>query len=74
MSDSENYETTFNHFLLHFLSYLCKFCLNTCSQEAKLMKWSHLGVVTLWVHLFEQFSVAFEENYALSNLEHSMHT
>jgi hypothetical protein len=47
MSDSKNYETTFNHFLLHFLRYLCNFCPNTCSQEAKLMKGSHLGVVTL---------------------------
>jgi hypothetical protein len=47
MSEPENYETTFNHFLLHFLRYLCNFCPNTCSQEAKLMKWSHLGVVTL---------------------------
>jgi hypothetical protein len=49
MSDSENYETTFNHFLLHFLRYLCNFCPNTCSQVAKLMKGSHLGVVTLQV-------------------------
>jgi hypothetical protein len=48
MSASENYETTFNHFLLHFLSYLCNFCPNTCSQEAILMKVSHLGVVTLY--------------------------
>jgi hypothetical protein len=47
MSDSENYETTFNHFLLCFLRYLCNFCPNTCSQEAILMKASHLGVVTL---------------------------
>jgi hypothetical protein len=47
MSDSENYETTFNHFFLHFLRYLCNFCPNTCSQETKLMKWSHLGVATL---------------------------
>jgi hypothetical protein len=47
MSDSENYETTFNHFLLRFLRYLCNFCPNTCSQEAILMKVSHLGVVTL---------------------------
>jgi hypothetical protein len=47
MSDSENYETTFNNFLLHFLRYLCNFCPYTCSQEAKLMKGSHLGVVTL---------------------------
>jgi hypothetical protein len=48
MSDFDNYETTFNHFLLHFLRYLCNFCPNTCSQEAKLMKGSHLGVVTLF--------------------------
>jgi hypothetical protein len=47
MSDSENYETTFNHFLLHLLRYLCNFCPNTCSQEAILMKVSPLGVVTL---------------------------
>jgi hypothetical protein len=47
MSDSENYETTFNHFLLHFLRYVCNFCPNTCSQEAMLMKVSHLGVDTL---------------------------
>jgi hypothetical protein len=47
MSDSENYETTFNHFLLHFLRYSCNFCPNTCTQEAKLIKVSHLGVVTL---------------------------
>jgi hypothetical protein len=47
MSDFENYETTFNHFFLHFLRDLCNFCPNTCSQEAKLMKGSHLGVVTL---------------------------
>jgi hypothetical protein len=52
MSDSENYETTFNHFLLrhfllHFLRYLCNFYPNTCSQEAILMKVSYLGVVTL---------------------------
>jgi hypothetical protein len=47
MSDSENYETTFNHFLLRFLSYLYNFCPNTWSQEAILMKVSHLGVVTL---------------------------
>jgi hypothetical protein len=47
MSDSENYETTFNHFLLHFLRYLCNFCPNTCSQQAILMKVSHLGVDTL---------------------------
>jgi hypothetical protein len=47
MSDFENYETTFNHFLLHFLRYLCNFCPDTCSQEAKLTKGSHLGVVTL---------------------------
>jgi hypothetical protein len=45
MSDSENYETTFNYFLLHFLRYLCNFC-PTCSQAAILMKVSHLGVVT----------------------------
>ena len=32
MDDSENYETTFNHFLLHFVRYLCNFCPNTCSQ------------------------------------------
>jgi hypothetical protein len=32
MSDSENCETIFNHFLLHFLRYLCNFCPNTCSQ------------------------------------------
>jgi hypothetical protein len=47
MSESGNYETTFNNFLLHFLRYFCNFCPNTCSQEAKLMKWLHLGVVTL---------------------------
>jgi hypothetical protein len=47
MSDSKNYETTFNHFLLRFLRYLCNFCPNTCSQEAILMKVSHLSVVTL---------------------------
>jgi hypothetical protein len=47
MSDSENYETTFNHFLLRFLRYLCNFCPNTCSKEAILTKVSHLGVVTL---------------------------
>jgi hypothetical protein len=47
MTDSENYETTFNHFLLHFLRYSCNFCSNTCSQEAILMKVSPLGVVTL---------------------------
>jgi hypothetical protein len=47
MSDSENYETTFNHFLLHFLRYLCNFCPNTCSRQAILMKVSHLGVDTL---------------------------
>jgi hypothetical protein len=41
MSDFENYETTFNHFLLHFLRYLCNFYPNTCSEEAKLMKWLH---------------------------------
>jgi hypothetical protein len=51
MSDSENYETTFNHFLLHSLRYLCNFCPNTCSQEAILMKVSHLGVVTLSIIL-----------------------
>jgi hypothetical protein len=49
MSDFENYETTFNHFLVCFLKYLCNFCPNTCSQEAILMKVSHLGVVTLLV-------------------------
>jgi hypothetical protein len=48
MSDFENYETTFSHFLLHFPRYLCNFCPNTCSQEAILMKVSHLGVVTLF--------------------------
>jgi hypothetical protein len=47
MSDFENYETTFNHFLLCFLRYLCNFCPNTCSQEAILMKVPHLVVVTL---------------------------
>ena len=47
LSNSKNYETTFNHFLLHFLRYLCNFCPNTCSQEAILMKVLHLGVVTL---------------------------
>jgi hypothetical protein len=51
MSDSENYETTFNHFLLYFLRYLCNFCPNTCSQQAILMKVSHLGVVTLHTSL-----------------------
>jgi hypothetical protein len=44
MSDSENYETTFNHFLLLFLRYLYNFCPNTCSQEAIVMEVSHLGV------------------------------
>jgi hypothetical protein len=52
MSDSENYETTFNHFLLYFLMYLCNFCPNTCSQQAILMKVSHLRVDTL---LMEEF-------------------
>jgi hypothetical protein len=53
MSDFENYETTFNHFLLHFLRYLCNFCPNTCSQQAILMKVSHLGVVTnVWEDLW----------------------
>jgi hypothetical protein len=47
MSDSENYETTFNHFLLHFLRYLCNFCPYTCYQQAILMKVSHLGVDTV---------------------------
>jgi hypothetical protein len=46
MSDFENYETTFKHFLLH-LRYSCNFCPNTCTQEAKLIKVSHLGVVIL---------------------------
>jgi hypothetical protein len=58
MSDFENYETTFNHFLLHFLRYLCNFCPNTCSQEAKLMKGLHLGVVIL--HQRGLFSVEEE--------------
>jgi hypothetical protein len=53
MSDSENYETTFNHFLLYFLRYSCNFCSNTCTQEAKLIKVSHLGVVTLSVEPFK---------------------
>jgi hypothetical protein len=61
-SDSENYETTFNHFLLRFLRYLCNFCPNICSQEAILMKVSHLGVVTLkdfedWKSLISVFLV-----------------
>jgi hypothetical protein len=47
MSNFEKYETTFNHFILLFLRYLCNFCSNTCSQEAIVMKVSHLGVVTL---------------------------
>jgi hypothetical protein len=55
MSDSENHETTFNHFLLHFLRYSCNFCPNTCTQEAKLIKVSHLGVVTLpmWMNILQ---------------------
>jgi hypothetical protein len=44
MSDSENYETTFNHFLLHFLRYLCNFCPNTCSQHAILMKFEFSNI------------------------------
>jgi hypothetical protein len=47
MSDSKNYETTFNHFLLHFVRYLCNFCPNKFSQHAILMKVSHLGMDTL---------------------------
>ena len=58
MSDFENYETTFNHFLLHFPRYLCNFCPNTCSQEAILMKVSHLGVVTLPYSQFPQHTVS----------------
>jgi hypothetical protein len=51
MSDSKNYETTFNHYLLHFQRYLCNACPNTCTQEAKLIKVSHLGVVTLIIEI-----------------------
>jgi hypothetical protein len=57
MSDSKNYETTFNHFLLHFLRYSCNFCPNTCTQEAKLIKVSHLGVVTLAWNYCYKFSI-----------------
>jgi hypothetical protein len=65
MSDSENYETTFNHFFLHFLRYLCNFCPNTCSQEAILMKVSHLGVVTLllFMKVFFSFEMMYGKDY-----------
>ena len=63
MSASKNYESTFNHFLIYFLRFLCNICPNTCSQEAILLKVSHLGVVTLVKKLWEPLLTYCDQYY-----------